>query len=225
MSRPQPQLLSISPGRRFGRREAAEVAVEIGNYSIAAARSEAPIAKLLAKQGFAQQKDGSGRVVIDDVEKASDALNLFGGLAAPSDVGSATMHTPSGISVPFEIGQTVEYLKQIDVTTDDKGKQQVVRHLGQADAGIFVSLAPTLRKGGVVDVKIKRDLARVQLKDFPIGGEPLQLLRRQTYSLRTKAKLRADQAAVFVRYVPAEKPSLFKAGEVLVTVIKAKAVK
>lgn len=218
-------LVGVSEAAASGQSKRAEVALEIGTYSIDTARSETSIAKLLSKHGFVKGKDGSGAVVVDGVAKASDALELFDSLAAPSEVSSATMHTPSGTSVPFSVGQTLEYVKRIEVTTDEKGKKHVVRHLGEADSGLSVSLAPKVRKGGVVDVKVKSALTRVQLKDYEIGGERLQLSHRKTYSFATNAKLRADQAAVFVRYVPAEKRSLFKAGEVLVTVVKAKAVK
>ena len=217
-------LVTISPAGATGQ-EKREVALEIGTYSIDTARSEASISKLLAKQGFIQGPQGSTQVVIGGVEKASDALEIFGDLAAPSEVGTAMMRTSNGIAAPFSVGQTVDYVNKIVVTQDEKGRKHVVRQLGEAESGLFVSLTPKVRKGGVVDVKIKSDLARVRLENRDIDGERLQLLHRRTYFLDTKAKLRADQAAVYVRYIPAEKRTLFKAGEVLVTVVKAKVVK
>jgi type II secretory pathway component GspD/PulD (secretin) len=214
-------LLAVSPAAASG---AKPVDLEIGTYSIDTARSEASITRLLAKQGFSNDFTGSNRVV-GGVEKASDALSLLRGLNAPSEVSSASLHTKSGTAVPFSVGQTVDYVKGVDVTTDDKGKKRVTRHLGEADSGISVSLAPKVGKGGVVDVKVKSELTHIQFKDFGVGNERIQLLDRQTYSLNKKARLNADQAAVYVRYVPAEKPTLFKAGEVLVTVVKAKVAK
>ncbi len=202
-----------------------EVALEIGTYSIETARSEASISKILAKQGFTSGPQGSSQLVIGGVEKAWDALEIFGDLAAPSEVGSASLRTYNGTPVPYSVGESVDYVRKIEVTMDEKGKKHVVRHLGEAESGLSVSLAPNVRKGGVVDVKIKSDLTRVRLENRDIGGEKLQLLHRRTYFLDTKAKLRADQAAVYVRYIPAGKPSLFKAGEVLVAVVKAKVAK
>lgn len=214
-------LLAISPAAAGG---AKPVALEIGTYSIDTARSEGTITKLLAKKGFVNDESGSNRVV-DGVEKASDVLALFQGLNTPSDVSRASLLTKSGTAVPFSVGQTIEYVKQVDVTTDNKGKQHVVRHIGEADSGISVSLSPKVRKNGLVDVKVRSDLTRVQLKDSNVGNERIQLLHRQTYSLRKTASLEADQAAVYVRYTPAEKPTLFKAGEILVTVVTAKVAK
>lgn len=218
-------LVAISPAAASGNAKRPEVAMEIATYSINTARSESSISQLLAKQGFELGKDGLGRVVIDGIEKTSDALNLFDGLPTPSEISSAQMNTVSGIPVPFSVGQNLEYVREIEVTTDEKGKEHAVQHLGHVDEGIWVSLAPTVNRGGIVNVKIKSDVTRVQFKDAAVGGHHIQLLHRQTYSLRTKAKLRADQAAVYVRYSPAKNPTLFKAGEVFVTVVKARVAK
>jgi hypothetical protein len=218
-------LAGVAPVAAAGQSNRAEVALEVGTYSIDTARSEASITKLLSKNGFAQGSAGSGSIVIDGVTQASDALQVLDSLAAPSEVSHANLKTTSGTAVPFSVGQTVEYVKRFEVKTDEKGRKYVVPHLGETDSGLSVSLSPKVRKGGVVDLKVKSDLTRVQLKEYKIGGDRFNLLHRTSHSLASSAKLRADQAAVYVRYIPADKKTLFKAGEVLVTVVRAKAVK
>jgi hypothetical protein len=198
------------------------VALEIGTFSIPTARSGASIAKFLETRGFVQGKNGAGRVVFDGAERATDALAIFKGLAAPIEVSNAVMYTRSGVAVPYSVGENRDYVRQVNFTTDRDGKQHVVRHIGEANSGISVNLLPKVQKNGVVELGIKSDLTRIQLRDQWIGGERLQLLNRQIYQLSSNVRLRGDQTAVFARYVPAEKPTLFSAGEILVTVAKAK---